>query len=76
MFDAIAQIVGLSIGLVVGQSSIISYTTQFIKHHRNSMQNHSKLESMEMVTSGSSTDVFVATLGCLMEHISRLRVSH
>jgi hypothetical protein len=57
VFDAIAQIVGLSIGLVVGQTSIIAYTAHFIKHHRNSMQNHSKPEGMEMVTSGSSMDV-------------------
>ena len=42
--------------LVVGQTSIIAYTAHFIKHHRNSMQNHSKPEGMEMVTSGSSMD--------------------
>lgn len=73
VFDAIAPAVGLSVGLAVGQTSIAADTAQFIRHRRNSMQNLSDPEGMEMATSESSVDILIATPGRLMDHISSTR---
>ena len=69
VFDAIAPAVGLSVGLVVGQSSIADEISELVKRPKLQAGICYDPEALSLDLQ-SSVDILVATPGRLMDHIN------
>lgn len=69
VFDAIAPVVGLSVGSAVGQSSIADEVSNLIEKSKQGLFPSLDEEYIQMEPQ-TKVDILVATPGRLMDHIS------
>lgn len=69
VFDTIAPAVGLSVGLAVGQTSIVAEAAELVQIRKSMVHSFGKSEAATPDLAESQVDRLVATPGRLMDHI-------
>ncbi|OAE27610.1 hypothetical protein AXG93_2520s1060 [Marchantia polymorpha subsp. ruderalis] len=69
VFDTIAPAVGLSVGLAVGQTSIVAEAAELVQIRKSMVHSFGKSEAATPDLAESQVDILVATPGRLMDHI-------
>lgn len=69
VFDTIAPAVGLSVGLAVGQTSIVAEAAELVQIRKSMVHSFGKFEAATPDLAENQDDILVATPGRLMDHI-------
>ncbi|KAL2634035.1 hypothetical protein R1flu_005514 [Riccia fluitans] len=69
VFDNIAPAVGLSVGLAIGQTSIMAEAAELVKFRETMIHSFGNGESPDTAFAESNVDILVATPGRLMDHL-------
>ncbi|BFI12973.1 hypothetical protein MPTK1_4g13245 [Marchantia polymorpha subsp. ruderalis] len=69
VFDTIAPAVGLSVGLAVGQTSIVAEAAELVQIRKSMVHSFRKFEAATPDLAENQDDILVATPGRLMDHI-------